>query len=661
MALSVLCIPLARGEEAAGTAGLAAVAVSPAPVVDGRLDDPAWQQAPATEAFYDLQSGQPASEATRAWIGYDDTHVYVAFEARDTQPGGIVARQKKRGGSLETDDWVGVELDTFFNRRDFAFFQVSAGGTQTETVPWTFPVKIEWVGDWHAAVQRTETGWTAEIAIPWSILRYNAGQSQMGVGFVRNHHRTRVTWYAPYAGKQQFDPSALLVWGPLTPPRVRERALLLPYVLGETREGTTTADAGLDVKYLVTPSLAGVLTLNPDFRGIEQDIETIDFSYTDRFFPDRRPFFSEGNNYMPTVWVFDPLTIGAVDGGVKLVGTLGPDWELGTLYVKEDDGPSHIAFNLAHIFSSARDRGALNFTLVDRNGAGNPNDAVWGGGGFWDRQATQGVYEASALYFTSDFGDTQGHLLATGYGLIPEQGRLGWNVSWYESTPDFIALDGFLAFPDARGPSMLINWADRNPARRFRDHSFAVTAVDWKREDGTIAARYVQAEYDLESAGGVLVGAGYLGFTRDDFGVRFDDHLVTGRFGWGRADRSRTGGLTVNVGDRAGGNYFFARLAQNYPLTANWQVAASAEFTDTDSPFIGPGTFFQHVLSTTYDVSPWQSWSARLIVRDAGTNVSVSYRKAVAHGTDLFILYGDPNALTTVNRVLAKALLAFRW
>ena len=122
-------------------------------------------------------------------------------------------------------------------------------------------------------------------------------------------------------------------------PRLVQRELkVLPYLdwwISVKQEATDdreyTARAGADIRYEVTPQLRLIGTANPDFDNIEQAVEGIDFSYGERYVPDRRPFFSEGGNVYNVGQLFYSRRIEDMDGGLKLFGKLGKNTSVGTL------------------------------------------------------------------------------------------------------------------------------------------------------------------------------------------------------------------------------------------------------------------------------------------------------------------------------------------
>ncbi|HIE27229.1 TPA: hypothetical protein EYP66_08080 [Candidatus Poribacteria bacterium] len=150
-----------------------AVFFSAPPVIDGELDDSCWEEAPSVNDFYDTSKGVPATESTTAWIAYDGENIYVAFKCVDSRPEIISRQERKRGGDIWSDDFVGVDFDSYHSHGDISWFDVTARGTQKENIAGGTGTKIEWIGDWQAAAKLQPDGWTAEMAIPFSLLKYH--------------------------------------------------------------------------------------------------------------------------------------------------------------------------------------------------------------------------------------------------------------------------------------------------------------------------------------------------------------------------------------------------------------------------------------------------------------------------------------------------------
>jgi hypothetical protein len=165
-------------------------AVSP-PVIDGLVNEPAWNSGAVADDFWVSQRDQPPSDPTRVVVLYDDRALYFAFTCLDGRPDLIRANQITRDTAPGFDDRVTVELDPFHNHRSVSRFTVTARGTQSDALAGGRAQTRGWKGEWTAAARRTPFGWTAEIAIPIGLLEFEAGSDTFGINFSRYQNRTR--------------------------------------------------------------------------------------------------------------------------------------------------------------------------------------------------------------------------------------------------------------------------------------------------------------------------------------------------------------------------------------------------------------------------------------------------------------------------------------
>jgi len=296
MAPALLFRPFAwAGEEKWTPPAVQAVYTDAAPVIDGQLDDACWSQASRLEGFFVPDTDQSVPEETIGLICVDDKAIYFGAICRDRTPEDIKATETRRNGEIWNDDWVELRLDPWHQHENIYSFDVTPNGTQYERIPGGSATKIEWRGDWTAAATRTPDGWTAEISVPFSILRYPPGQTVFGFAIQRGFAKERVEAVYPIMEGRSFNPNQAADLMGLRPPPPRSRPIFMPYVivdLGDAVGGRF--DTGLDVQYRMPSGLTALGTMNPDFKQIEDVVEPISFSYTERFLADRRPFFVTG-------------------------------------------------------------------------------------------------------------------------------------------------------------------------------------------------------------------------------------------------------------------------------------------------------------------------------------------------------------------------------
>ena len=293
----------------------AAVAADGPITIDGRLDEAAWRRARPITDFrqYEPDEGAPASQPTEVLILYGPHALYIG--ARMRQPGGVVAPLARRDqlldangnngsfNSLTTDKLI-IDLDPYHNQLDDAWFEVNPAGATGDQ----FDGDPSWDPVWQAATHVDSLGWTAEMRIPFSQLRFARDSVQTwGLQIWRYLDRRNEHDMWSFRGQKQSGGPAF--FGTLTgltiPPQPRE-VELLPYVVtGGTLKPTTAGDpyadgrttrasAGADLKALLTSSLTLDATLNPDFGQVEVDPATLNLSAFETYYPEKRPFFIAG-------------------------------------------------------------------------------------------------------------------------------------------------------------------------------------------------------------------------------------------------------------------------------------------------------------------------------------------------------------------------------
>ena len=311
--LTLLCaLSLAQGPTAT------AHVVTTSPVIDGRLNDPAWRDVPPITGFIqrELHEGAPVTECTEVRIITDGQALYVGAWLYDADPAGIVPGEKVRDGDITKSDYFGILLDTYHDRQNgFVFTTTPAaieydaqvvnegegGGIQlpgqTRASAGSLGgFNLNWDGTWTVATSVDSAGWYAEFRIPFTTLRYAAGEQQTwGLNLVRAIRRKNEESFWSFV-PQQFSLMKISHAGTLTGVRVPARRVLTatPYALtGVDLNARRRDEGGGEIKYGVTPSLTLDLTYNTDFAQVEVDEQRTNLTRFPLFFPEKRPFFLE--------------------------------------------------------------------------------------------------------------------------------------------------------------------------------------------------------------------------------------------------------------------------------------------------------------------------------------------------------------------------------
>jgi hypothetical protein len=282
------------------------------PVIDGRLNDEAWASAQPIADFTqrDPDEGKAPTERTEIRFLYDDAALYVAARMSDREPARIARRMSTRDNSADADV-LSLYLDPMHDRLTGAVFRVSAANVQQDQIlyndTWT---DNTWDAVWESAVTIDDTGWSAEIRIPLSQLRYPAGdQLTWGVNVERHiRRRNESAWLEMVPKAENRLASRMRNLTGLDGLKPSKRLELLPYAAGRSefiaprRAGNpfndgarSFASAGLDMKWGVTSNLTLNATVNPDFGQVEVDPAVVNLTAFETFFQEKRPFFLEGS------------------------------------------------------------------------------------------------------------------------------------------------------------------------------------------------------------------------------------------------------------------------------------------------------------------------------------------------------------------------------
>ncbi len=316
------------------------------PTIDGKLDDACWKNSAKTGELiqFEPQRGKSATQPTTIYVAYDENKLYVAFECFKTDMNNLAANQTRRDAFFFSDDHVEVLIDTFLDGRNCYTFALNPLGTQTDrrltneganrrTGSSSIGTAISWDCDWEGKAAKETDKWVAEFAIPFAELRFSKASqtATWGINFWRNDEvpAEEQTWTD--LGERQY---AVSRFGRLTnlpisdlvtkrPIKFKPYATLKPQALqpndGETETAVKT-DAGLDLRYPIKDFTVD-LTVNPDFAQIEADPDLVNLSDIPLRFPEKRPFFLEGNElFQMPLDLFYSRRVEDLIGGGKAIG-----------------------------------------------------------------------------------------------------------------------------------------------------------------------------------------------------------------------------------------------------------------------------------------------------------------------------------------------------
>ena len=367
--LGCMAAPAAAQQTPAPDVPQAAATRTTLPIrVDGSLNDAAWQQATPVTEFRQLdpQEGQPATERTDVRIVYDDQALYIGARLYDRQP--VRSRLGRRDMDMSASDWLTVILDTNHDHRTAVGFEVNPQGVRRDqTRAGDGSEDDSWDPVWEAETTVTDSGWVAEIRIPFSQMRFSGAPVQTW-GMQVERQIARNQEFSVWSFTPRDQPGGIPRFGHLAGLEripTGKRLEVLPYVVTRAEnverganpfreDKEYGADAGLDLKYRLTSNFTLDATVNPDFGQVEVDPAVLNLTAFETQFAERRPFFVEGSeifrfggdgtnlafysrrigrqpSVIPQVQVRDVPSTTRILGAVKLSGRTQGGWSIGVL------------------------------------------------------------------------------------------------------------------------------------------------------------------------------------------------------------------------------------------------------------------------------------------------------------------------------------------
>ncbi len=477
--------------------------------IDGRLIEPAWQEATVIDLPFEWYPGENAESpvTTECLVTYDHTHLYVAFRAHDPEPKKIRAHLMDRDQTetLVQDDYVGFMLDTFNDERRGYQFRINPLGVQADA--FNSPSSEDWHWDmiWQSAGRVNEEGYFVEVALPFHQLRFPTSSGELTFGFAamrswpRNvRHRIQsffldygdTCWMCQFnklTGFEGISPGHNLELDPTLTSSRTDTSDNVPF--GELERGSVEVEPGITARWGITSNLTWNGTINPDFSQVEADVAQLEVNERFAlFFPETRPFFLEGGDFFhtPKRAVFTRAVANPAWGS-KLTGKIGPN-ALGVFVTRDRVNNVTIPSNQFSSFDSVeqdvtgtvmryrRDVGrssSLGVIYSGREATAYHNRvaAVDGLMQLADSDTIQFQYLYSDTLYPTEVAERQNQSVGpfSGKGLFVEYFHdtrdWTWAATYQDLTPGFRTDSGFIPRVDVREAEAWISrtwWGNRN-------------------------------------------------------------------------------------------------------------------------------------------------------------------------------------------------------
>jgi hypothetical protein len=546
--------------------------------IDGHLDEAAWSLAPALKNFTQLTPmlGLPSKKRTEVRVLFDDRYLYIGARMHH-EPGSPVVRQVHRRDQTSASDWFAIFIDSAHDHRSAYSFMVNASGVQRDGVHFEDGTEDwSWDGVWESAVTVDDEGWTAELKIPISLLRFHNDIKSLtwGVNFARRdegNDREASYWFVPPRGENVWVSRFNHLEG-LENLKPSPRRELIPYVSTQRKFETAqpyddrkwTVRGGLDAHLGINSHSQLDFTLRPDFGQVEVDQAVMNLTTVETFFPEKRPFFLEGMDIfqVPGARLFYSRRIGkGLDGphpglnivdwpkaaeiaaaakytakfsGGLAVGVLGAGLETGRATLRDESGRAYkqelspyTSTAVMRVTQAMDDRGsylgAFGSFLREANPAGR-NAGVGALDGTWKSQDR-------STSFDSVFSHSE-----AGMRTVPKAGDYfrahilsSWGQGWSIDTNAFTVSRnynpndlGYLDRPDRKGVAMDLDHRWDFEKGIFRNPMLRFTYTEFQDQTGKPYIKYAESWGKLEFTNnwGVYMGGGVVAEVYDDRELR---------------------------------------------------------------------------------------------------------------------------------------------
>ena len=674
-----------------------AFSLSVAPILDGEVaGDAAWQGVVPATGFTQVQpyEGEPASQRTAVYIGYTDTSLYIGVIAYDDDPSRLIVRNSRRDSSLSETDSFQVIIDGQLDRQNGYVFgtspagieydaQVTREGSTGQFGSGGGGFNKNWDGSWTVATTVNASGWSAEMEIPFTTLRFGKGDNQVwGINFQRNiRHNNEIVYWAPLDLQHNLNrvSAAGYVTG-IAPPETRNLQVT-PYALTRWQEGGTLngsqsdQEFGVDIKYSLTPSLTLDATYNTDFAQVESDEFVVNLDRFSIFLPEKRSFFLENAGQFTVgdareVELFFSRRIGIgdgavvpIEGGVRLSGKMGSNTNVGFLYMSDEGLAGVVSQNnylVARVNQELSNRSSIGAIIVTRDG-----DGSFGQLGSEDENQTYAIDGrwgvSDHLHFDGWIAKTSTPgLIADDYAyalkMVYDSPKWASRVNFTEVTEDFNPEVGFLRRDDYKRGQVFI-------MRRFRPENLwgllevrphAMIQNFWD-QDGFLETGFQHFDVHWEFKNGYRVDTG-INFLTDGLqepfeivdGVFVQPGTYSGVEGSLAFHTNLSAPLSLNIrsnfGERFGGDRVSLRPTVKYRFGETFSSELTVVYNKFDLPI--PGGDFEVTVSRlrlSYSFSPKMLLQA-LVQYDndaklLSTNLRFSLLRTANSG--LYIVYNE--------------------
>lgn len=508
--------------------------------VDGVLDEPFWQEADIATGFIDERTRKPPVDRTDVRIAYTKTHVYVGVECFDEKIEEIRATERRDDRFFRGDDSFEVQFDPFHNHRSKYVFVVNPLGTHYDGKSGASgfgSFNIGWSAEWDVVTKILEDRWVVEMRIPLSVMNYYRRDGQTwGLNFTRVTRRTDSRSFWSFNPTDFFDPRH---FGHLTGLDLADSIFdrnweISPYVSSRfdfDGESDLTSETGVDVSFRLSPSITTAWAINPDFGQVEADADTIELRDTERFLPEKRPFFREGEElFRMRHRLYYSRRFTDIQTAAKISGKMG-DYNFNVLNIQGDtthDETRHGNSTVLRAMQEVGEKSTLGYFLnASEFDDGHSRVASMDGNLF--------LTDDYELRFQTSIADD---LMEDEYGTISKDSldyigyvsvdyeKYPWDVSlgYKAITDEFDPTLGYIPRRDIFGPSFRARYMHESDEAWYKRLGAGVSAELYENEDATTILR----DYSYYSHVTFPNDLGFFFHREENFHAPYDNHRTRG-------------------------------------------------------------------------------------------------------------------------------------
>ncbi|MEX0995438.1 MAG: DUF5916 domain-containing protein [Flavobacteriaceae bacterium] len=302
--------------------------VSKGPQIDGILDDEVWKNAAIATDFVEREpvNGRPIPDSlkTDVKIIYDDLGIYFGAKMVDPNPE-LIPRELVERDQIGNQDFFFILLNGYNDRQQSLQFIITASGVQYDAKMTSQSEDNSWNAVWYSAVNIDDDGWTAEVFIPYSELRFPEKDIQVwGLNMEREFRRERIRYsWSPIDNTKGsftiYDGEIYGIQNIKTPLRLSLQPYLSTYVNNFDGETETVLNGGMDLKYGINDAFTLDMILVPDFGQTKFDEAVLNLSAFEVQFSEQRQFFNEGTELFSKGGLFYSRRVGGVPSGFPVL------------------------------------------------------------------------------------------------------------------------------------------------------------------------------------------------------------------------------------------------------------------------------------------------------------------------------------------------------